>query len=115
MADAVYVDPALIEYAVRVVGATRDPASVGPRRPGPLRHLRRQPPGLHQHDPGRQGPGLRARPRTTRCPMDVRDLALDVLRHRVVLSYEALADDVTADEVLSARAGADPPPRGAPP
>ena len=29
-ADAVYVDPALIEYAVKVVGATRDPASVGP-------------------------------------------------------------------------------------
>ena len=33
-----------------------------PRRPGPLRHVRRQPPGLHQHDPGRQGPGLRAGP-----------------------------------------------------
>ncbi len=29
-------------------------------------------------------------------PQDVRDLALDVLRHRVVLSYEALADNVSA-------------------
>ena len=35
-------------------------------------------------------------------PEDVRDLALDVLRHRVVLSYEALADDVSADDILSA-------------
>ena len=35
-------------------------------------------------------------------PEDVRDLALDVLRHRLVLSYEALADDVTADDVLGA-------------
>ena len=30
-------------------------------------------------------------------PQDVTDLALDVLRHRLVLSYEALSDDVTAD------------------
>ena len=33
-------------------------------------------------------------------PQDVRDLALDVLRHRLVLSYEALADNVTADAIL---------------
>ena len=30
----------------------------------------------------------------------MRDLALDVLRHRLVLSYEALADDVTPDDIL---------------
>ena len=33
-------------------------------------------------------------------PEDVRDLALDVMRHRLVLSYEALADGVTPDELL---------------
>jgi MoxR-like ATPase len=33
-------------------------------------------------------------------PIDVRDLARDVLRHRVVLSYEGLADGVTADDLL---------------
>jgi MoxR-like ATPase len=33
-------------------------------------------------------------------PHDVTDLALDVLRHRLVLSYEALSDDVSADAVL---------------
>ena len=33
-------------------------------------------------------------------PEDVRDLALDVLRHRVVLSYEALAENVSSDDVL---------------
>jgi MoxR-like ATPase len=33
-------------------------------------------------------------------PTDVRELALDVLRHRVVLSYEALADDVSPDDLL---------------
>jgi MoxR-like ATPase len=34
-------------------------------------------------------------------PEDVRELALDVLRHRVVLSYEALADNVSADSIVS--------------
>ena len=34
-------------------------------------------------------------------PEDVGELALDVLRHRIVLSYEALADDVTPDTIIS--------------
>ena len=34
-------------------------------------------------------------------PEDLTDLALDVLRHRLVLSYEALSDEVTADLILS--------------
>ena len=62
-ADAVYVDPALIEYAVRLASATRDPASSGLRRPGPLRHLRRQPARLDQPGPRGQGARLPPRPR----------------------------------------------------
>ena len=46
-------------------------------------------------------------------PEDVHDLALDVLRHRLVLSYEALADSVSADEILRRRPGRRPAPRGA--
>jgi MoxR-like ATPase len=34
-------------------------------------------------------------------PQDVRDLALDVMRHRMVLSYEALSDNVSADDLLN--------------
>jgi MoxR-like ATPase len=34
-------------------------------------------------------------------PDDVREIALDVLRHRIVLSYEALADDVTSDAIIT--------------
>jgi MoxR-like ATPase len=33
-------------------------------------------------------------------PEDVRDMAMDVLRHRLVLSFEALSDDVTSDSIL---------------
>ena len=50
------------------------------------------------------------RGRTYALPEDVRDLALDVLRHRVVLSYEALADNVSADDVLTSVLGAIPLP-----
>ena len=34
-------------------------------------------------------------------PQDVLDMAPDVIRHRIVLSYEALSDDVTADDILT--------------
>ena len=46
-------------------------------------------------------------------PEDVHDLALDVLRHRIVLSYEALADNVSADDDPHARPRRHPAPRGA--
>ncbi|MCB0223985.1 MAG: ATPase, partial [Anaerolineae bacterium] len=42
---------------------------------------------------------LRGRPYAL--PPDVRDIALDVMRHRLVLSYEALSDNVSSDEVLN--------------
>jgi MoxR-like ATPase len=34
-------------------------------------------------------------------PQDVKDLAYDALRHRIVLTYEAEADDITAEDVIS--------------
>ena len=43
-------------------------------------------------------------------PDDVRELALDVMRHRIVLSYEALADDVTADSIITKVLGTVPEP-----
>ena len=98
--DQVYVDPALIEYAVRLAHATREPAEVGPRRPGPVRHRSapaRGPRSTWSWPPGRWPSSAAA---TTRCREDLTDLALDVLRHRLVLSYEALSDEVTADAIL---------------
>jgi MoxR-like ATPase len=98
-ADAVYVDPKLIEYAVRMVGATRQPKEVGL---GDLQHY------ISFGASPRASINLilaaRAlafvRGRAYALPHDVRDLALDVMRHRVVLSYEALSDNVSADDLL---------------
>jgi MoxR-like ATPase len=96
---AVYVDPALIEYAVRLVGATREPRLVGLDS---IAHY-----VLYGASPRAAinlvlGARARAflRGRAYALPEDVHDLVLDVMRHRLVLSYEALADGVTPDEIL---------------
>jgi MoxR-like ATPase len=103
--EAVYVDPSLIEYAVRLAHASREPALVG------LKDLTRYVTfGASPRASISLVLGARAlaflRGREYVVPDDVTDLALDVLRHRLVLSYEALSDDVTADLVLTRILGA---------
>ena len=99
-ADRVYVDPSLIEYAVQMAHASREPGRVG------LTDLARYVAfGASPRAPislvlaGRALAFLRGRDYVV--PEDLTDLALDVLRHRLVLSYEALSDEVTADLILS--------------
>ena len=97
--DNIYADPALIEYAVRMVAATRKPKDVGLKE---LEHYI-----LFGASP-RASINLiltaRAlafvRGRNYALPQDVMDMALDVMRHRLVLSYEALSDNVTGDDLL---------------
>jgi MoxR-like ATPase len=97
--DRVYVDPALIEYAVQIVTATRRPGQVGL---GDMDHYI-----LFGASP-RASINLiltaRAlailRGRDYCLPQDVLDMALDVLRHRLVLSFEALSDNISADDIL---------------
>jgi MoxR-like ATPase len=98
-ADEVYVDPGVIEYAVRLATATRHPASVG--LPDLARYLSF---GASPRASINLILGAKAlaflRGRDYALPVDARDLARDVLRHRLVLSYEALADGVSADDLL---------------
>ena len=98
--DAVYVDPALIEYAVRLVGATREPRRDGLDGIAPYVLLRRQPRARRSTSSSRRGRSRSCAGRDYALPRTSRDLALDVMRHRLVLSYEALADGVTPDELL---------------
>ena len=98
-ADKVYVDPSLMEYAVRLVSETRKPQE---------RDLK---------DIARYimfGASPRAsinliltakalafvRGRNYVLPQDVRDMALDVMQHRLVLTYEALSDNVQAADLI---------------
>jgi MoxR-like ATPase len=98
--EQVYVDPALIEYSVRLANATRRPAEVGLG-------------DLHKYITYGASPrasinlvlAARAlafiRGRDYTLPQDLTDLAKDILRHRLVLSYEALADGITPDQLLT--------------
>jgi MoxR-like ATPase len=99
-ADAVYVDPAVIEYAVRLANATREPASVGRDDLARLLTYGASPrASINLVLAARALAFLRGRDYAL--PGDVRDLARDVLRHRIVLSYEALAEDLSPDDLLT--------------
>ena len=107
--DAVYVDPALIEYSVRLVSATRYPEAVGQADLDPFIDFGASPRASINLILGARALAF-LRGRAYALPQDVRDLAPDVIRHRLVLSYEALAENVQADQVLARIIGAVPAP-----
>lgn len=105
----VYVDPALIEYAVKLVTATREPALAGQQEVAPFLTFGASPrASINLILAGRALAFVRGREYAL--PQDVRDLAPDVIRHRLVLSYEALADNVTPDDILNRILNAIPMP-----
>jgi MoxR-like ATPase len=94
-----YVEPSLVQYAVRLAAVTRNPQENGlaeikkyltygasPRAP------------IHLIECARALAFLRGRDYAL--PQDVMDLAPDCFRHRLVLSYEALAEGISADEIM---------------
>lgn len=97
--DKVYADPALIEYAVKLVTATRQPKEIGLKELEPYIMFGASPrASINLILAGRALAFVRGR--AYALPQDVRDMALDVIRHRLVLSYEALSDNVTGDDLL---------------
>jgi MoxR-like ATPase len=95
----VYVDPALIEYAVAVASATRDLVSVGLKELVRFVTYGASPRASINMILAGQALAL-VRGRDYALPTDIVAIAPDVLRHRLVLSYEALAEDATADDIL---------------
>lgn len=94
-----YVDPSLVQFAVRVVAATRDPASAGLEDSARMLMYGASPrASINIIEAGRALAFLRGREYVL--PEDVIDVVADVLRHRLVLSYEALSDGVTADSII---------------
>jgi MoxR-like ATPase len=96
----VYVDRRVIAYAVRLADATRHPERHGLPDLAPLVEYGASPRGpIGMVEAARALALLRGRDHAT--ARDVRDLAPDVLRHRLVLTYEALADGVHPDDVIA--------------
>ena len=95
-----YMDQKVVDYIVDIVRATRDPASVGLADLKPLIAFGGSPrASISLAQAGRAHAFLRGRSYVV--PEDVRALAPDVLRHRVVLTFEAEAESVTTDDVVS--------------
>jgi MoxR-like ATPase len=97
----VFVDPALIEYAVGVATATRNLARLGLEELSHYVTYGVSPRASIYMVLAAQALAL-VRGRQYVLPEDVRTIAPDVLRHRLVLSYEALADNVSVKHVIDA-------------
>ena len=111
--DEVFVDHSLVDYAVNLVLATRSPDAYGVGDVAPFVEYGASPrASLGLVASGRALALLRGR--SYALPQDVFDVAPDVLRHRLVLSYEALAQDVGADHVVGRILSTVPAPRIAP-
>ena len=99
-ADTVYVDPALYEYAVRLATATRNPGRNGMAELEKYITFGASPrASINLILTARALAFVRGRDYVL--PDDVLDMALDVMRHRLVLSFEALSDGVTSDAILT--------------
>jgi MoxR-like ATPase len=108
-ADAVFVDPALIEYAVKLANATRNVSTVGLGELTRFITFGASPrASINLILAGRALALVRGREYAL--PQDLRELAPDVLRHRLMLSYEALADGVSADDIIDRILAAVPVP-----
>ncbi len=98
--EKIYLDPSVRDYIVDVVRTTRNPDIHG------LTELKRAIEfGASPRASLCLGKGAKALAllagRGYVTPQDVKDLAYDALRHRIVLTYEAEADDITAEDVIS--------------
>ncbi len=98
--DKVYADPALIEYSVRIVTATRKPQEFGLKELAPYIMFGASPrASINLILTARALAYVRGR--SYALPQDILDMVLDVLRHRLVLSYEALSDNVSSDDLIN--------------
>jgi len=96
----VFVDPALMQYAVKLVSATRKPAQYGLAEIAKYLTYGASPRATIGMIEGARALAL-LRGRRYVLPEDIGDLVHDVMRHRVVLSYEALAEGITPDALVS--------------
>lgn len=108
LVNQIYIDPAVRQYIVQIIHTTRFPVKVD----APLKNLVRA--GASPRGTINLALTARARAfmlgRAFVTPQDVKDMAHDVLRHRILLTYEAEAEDVSTDTIISRILGKIPVP-----
>jgi MoxR-like ATPase len=106
----VYVDPALVSYAVALATATREPATHGVPEFGEYVAYGASPRGPISLVQASRALAL-VRGRDYVLAEDLAALIKDAMRHRLVLTYQALAEEVSVDRILDAVVAAVPPPQ----
>ncbi|MBD3314598.1 MAG: AAA domain-containing protein [Chitinivibrionales bacterium] len=97
--NEIYMDPKVEEYIVSLVFATRDPASAGLAELSDLIEYGASPRAtIFLTRAARAHAFIRGRGYVT--PEDVKSIGMDVLRHRVVATYEAEAENVTPEDII---------------
>jgi MoxR-like ATPase len=105
----VYVDPALVQYAVRLVSATRTPEKHGLKDTARFITYGASPRATIGLVEGARALAM-LRGRNYALPEDMSDLVPDVLRHRIVLSYEGLSEGLDSDALIARIMDAVTPP-----
>jgi MoxR-like ATPase len=107
---SVYVDPSIVSYTVALAGATRRPADAGHPELAPYIDFGASPRGpISLVQASRALAVIRGRDYVLL--QDVAELAKDAMRHRLVLTYQALAEDRSPDDILDRVIAAVPAPR----
>jgi MoxR-like ATPase len=99
VAGMVYIDDQVKEYILNLVLATRTPGEFGMQDLAPLIDFGASPrASIYLCQGSRSIAFLQGRGYVT--PQDVKDIAYDVLRHRIILTYEAEAEEMTTEDVI---------------
>ena len=109
-AAAIYVDPVVLAYAAKLTTATRKPAESGlPEYAEAIAYGASPRATIHLVAASRGLALIRGRQYVL--PQDVADLAPEVIRHRLLLSYEGIAAGIDSEQVIGALLERNPPPR----
>ncbi|MFA7343162.1 MAG: MoxR family ATPase [Terrimicrobiaceae bacterium] len=99
LCDRIYVDEDLKNYIARLVFATRNPATVDPKLDGLIRYGASPRATINLALAAKAHAFLEGRAYAT--PFDVRSIAMDVLRHRILRTYEAEAEEVGSEKLVN--------------
>jgi len=99
LCDRIYVDDALKNYIARLVFATRNPETVDPKLAGLIRYGASPRASINLLLAARAHAFLEGRAYAT--PFDVRSITMDVLRHRLLRTYEAEAEEVSSEKLVN--------------
>ena len=98
LAAEIYVDEKIKKYILNIVFATREPRAFGLDIAGLIAYGASPRASIYLSIAARAHAFLRGRPYVT--PEDIKAIAMDVLRHRVIITYEAEAEELTSEDIV---------------